>query len=483
MTQQKDPQAVLTQYWNFDTFRPLQKKIIEAVLAGKDCLALLPTGGGKSLCFQVPALCKSGTTIVISPLISLMEDQVANLVQKGISATYITSSLTAAQQFDRLQNSKKGLYKLVYVAPERLQNGIFKAIIAQLSITLIVIDEAHCISQWGQSFRPDYLEIATFIKTLPTKPTILALTATATPKTQQEIIAALCLKNPTVVADSFQRKNIQLVVFETKSHAVKLLTLLEIVITQKINSGIVYCSTRKTTEYVCAALQQLLPTITAAYYHGGMTALQRSNAQTAFLANTTQCIVATNAFGMGIDKPNIRFVVHYDAPISPENFYQEVGRAGRDGKPATSYTFYHAQDMQTQLEFHSTNMNKKQLWLLLTKAKTLQKILTTKSCKTKKLLTYFGQTVTTCHNCSSCLPKSKILKKILSPVDTHLLSKLQQIKKNIPHFTTTQAQYVSLLKPTTSKMLETIPGIGTGIQRESKKIILNLVLKSDTITA
>lgn len=330
--------GILKQYWGFDVFRPLQQDIIEAVLNGEDVLALLPTGGGKSLCYQVPALVQEGICLVISPLIALMKDQIENLRSKGIMALGIYAGMSRRQIAQTLKNAAYGDYKFLYLSPERLETSLFLEFLPALHINLIAVDEAHCISQWGYDFRPAYLRIAALRKELPDVP-LLALTASATPVVQQDICEKLQLKTPRHFQQSFVRPNLSYSVFCVDSKQAKLVDILSKV----QGTAIVYCKSRKR----CVELAGLISMhgIAAQFYHAGLGAGERNKRQEAWIKNNTRVIVCTNAFGMGIDKPDVRLVVHADAPDSLESYYQEAGRAGRDGKKSYAVLLYTEKDV------------------------------------------------------------------------------------------------------------------------------------------
>jgi ATP-dependent DNA helicase RecQ len=323
-----DEHFILKKYWGYDSFRPLQENIINAVMAKKDVLALLPTGGGKSLCFQVPAMMMDGICLVISPLIALMKDQVENLKRKGIPALAIYSGMHFMDVKKTLQNAAFGNYKFLYISPERLETNLFLEFLPAIKPCLIAVDEAHCISQWGYDFRPPYLRIANLREELPGVP-VIALTASATLPVQNDICEKLHFaKDQLRFQQSFSRPNLSYSVFEPVSKQTKLLEILKNV----SGSAIVYCKSRKQTQQVTDMLK--LNNIPAAFYHAGLNNDQRTTKQEQWINNVTRVIVATNAFGMGIDKPDVRVVIHYDVPENLENYYQEAGRAGRDGKRA-----------------------------------------------------------------------------------------------------------------------------------------------------
>lgn len=328
-----DIHSILNQYWGYHSFRPLQEDIIQTVLQKKDCLALLPTGGGKSMCFQVPTLVKPGLCLVISPLIALMKDQVENLRRKNITAFSIHSGLTRKEVINTLTLAGHSNCRFLYVSPERLETNLFKEYLHSFGVNLIAVDEAHCISQWGYDFRPSYLKIAALREELPGVP-ILALTASATEEVQKDICEKLLFSDYKIFRQSFSRPNLSYSAFNVPSRINKVLDILT-----KVNgTGIVYCRSRKRTKEISDLLNQ--NNISADYYHAGLAAELRNQKQDSWLKNNTRVIVCTNAFGMGIDKPEVRLVVHADAPDCLENYYQEAGRAGRDGKKSYAVLLY-----------------------------------------------------------------------------------------------------------------------------------------------
>ena len=329
--------SILQQYWHHSTFRPQQEAIIQSVTDGKDTLALLPTGGGKSICFQVPALMKDGLCLVISPLIALMKDQVENLQKRGITALAIHSGMSFYEVKQALQHAANGGFKFLYLSPERLETNLFKEFLFHLNISLIAVDEAHCISQWGYDFRPPYLRIANLREDLPNVP-LVALTASATPLVQDDIVAKLRFKEPNIFRQSFEKPNLSYSVFKTDSKINKAIEIIKNV----SGSSIIYCSNRRLTKEVAHLLS--LQNISSDFYHAGLSQEERNSKQEAWINNKTRVIVCTNAFGMGIDKADVRTVIHYDTPDCIENYYQEAGRAGRDAKKSYAVLLYRPED-------------------------------------------------------------------------------------------------------------------------------------------
>ena len=400
------PREALKRYFGYDSFRPGQEEIVSALLAGRDALAIMPTGAGKSLCYQVPALLLPGLTLVISPLISLMQDQVKGLNVAGIHAAFINSSLTETQIARALDLAAEGSYKLVYVAPERLESPVFRSFAAGADISMVTVDEAHCISQWGQDFRPSYLKILDFIDSLPRRPIVSAFTATATREVKDDIVCTLRLHNPKVLVTGFDRPNLYFQVERTRRKDDFVIQYLR---GHPGESGIIYCATRKNVD----KLQELLTEygFAATKYHAGLPAEARRKNQNDFIYDTAPVIVATNAFGMGIDKSNVRFVLHYNMPQSMENYYQEAGRAGRDGLPSQCVLLFSAQDviinkfLLDKKDF--AEMDDEEADLLrqrdLQRLQTMERYCQTTECLRNYILAYFGEHPTApCGNCGSC---------------------------------------------------------------------------------
>lgn len=336
----KTPKEALKAVFGYDSFRQGQESVINAVLDGRDILAVMPTGAGKSLCYQVPAMLLSGITLVISPLISLMQDQVKALNEAGVDAAFINSSLSEKEMHDTFKNASKGQYKIIYVAPERLMSEGFVRLAKGVEISMITVDEAHCISQWGQDFRPSYMDIAEFVNVLDKRPIISAFTATATQNVREDIICSLGLSNPYFLVTGFDRENLFFQVDKPQSKDRFILDYLD---RHKGESGIIYCATRKNVDSLYTLLKKR--NISVAKYHAGMSIEERKQMQDDFVFDYTSIVIATNAFGMGIDKSNVRFVIHYNMPSSMENYYQEAGRAGRDGLNSECILLFSPQDI------------------------------------------------------------------------------------------------------------------------------------------
>jgi len=375
---------VLKQYFGYDEFREGQARLIDALAGGKDALGVMPTGAGKSLCYQVPAMLLPGVTLVISPLISLMRDQVQALAANGIPAAFINSSLTEGQYNKAMANARSGQYKIIYIAPERLLAPSMLELAQVLDISLIAVDEAHCISQWGQDFRPSYLNIPEFVEGLPARPVLAAFTATATPRVREDILGTLELKEPLSIVTGFDRPNLY---FEVKQPKDKYLALVEY-LNENDGIGIVYCSTRKEVESVTERLTA--DGYSVARYHAGLTDGERSQSQDDFLYDRVRIIVATNAFGMGIDKSNVRFVIHYNMPQNVESYYQEAGRAGRDGLPSDCILFYARKDINTVLFLINKSENPDEIARNRQLLNKMEGYCETDGCLRQYMLKYFG---------------------------------------------------------------------------------------------
>lgn len=418
----------LRRYFGYTSFRPGQDRMVDAILSGRDALGVMPTGAGKSICYQVPALMLKGITFVVSPLVSLMGDQVRALKEAGARPSYLNSSLTPGQQNTVLKRASEGWYQIMYVAPERLADPRFLAFAQAaaapggIGVPLVAIDEAHCVSQWGQDFRPSYLRIAEFIEALPQRPVLAAFTATATDRVRADIAGMLRLHHPETVVTGFDRANLSFNVEELGDKA-KVKRIIEYARSHADESGIVYCSTRKAVDAVSEELAEALEPqgIRVARYHAGMAPADRDANQRAFIDDAAPVMVATNAFGMGIDKPNVRYVIHHNVPESIEAYYQEAGRAGRDGDPASCYLLWNGNDFrlrrflidqdqeQDVLTPEEREQSRQNRYRLLTQ---MEGYCQTMGCLREYILRYFGDedaaraaasTERGCGNCSNCL--------------------------------------------------------------------------------
>lgn len=405
---EKEMYQTLKNIFGYDEFRNGQKEIIESVMNGQDVLGIMPTGAGKSICYQLPALLLPGITVVVSPLISLMIDQVKALNDAGIHAAYINSSLTENQINKALYNATCGRYKIVYVAPERLETARFFEFVMNADISMITVDEAHCISQWGQDFRPSYLKIVNLINSLPQRPIVSAFTATATKQVSDDIRKILNLNNPYVCVTGFDRSNL---FFDVITSRHKDNDMLDYVLSHKGESGIIYCSTRKNVDKVYDILKR--NGVPAARYHAGLDNETRKSNQESFIYDETPVIVATNAFGMGIDKSNVRYVLHYNMPQCIENYYQEAGRAGRDGESAECLLLFSVQDIIINKFLINNKESKNELSVEeqqeltrndFRRLKKMELYCTGDGCYREYMLNYFGEHTQShkCDNCGNC---------------------------------------------------------------------------------
>ncbi|WP_212391249.1 DNA helicase RecQ [Sporosarcina beigongshangi] len=389
---------ILTTYFGYPSFRTGQEQVIRGVMQGQDTLCVMPTGGGKSVCYQVPALVMEGTVLVISPLISLMKDQVDALHQVGIPAAYINSSLSSEEYFGTMELAMEGKYRLLYVAPERLDSLAFKNQLRQMTIPMIAIDEAHCISQWGHDFRPSYRNISSIVSLFDEKPVVLALTATATPDVREDICRQLGISEANTVMTGFERANLTFSVVKGQGREkfVK-----DYVKKNDGEAGIIYAATRKAVDSVYETLRK--SGVAVAKYHAGLGDVERQSEQDRFLMDEATVMVATNAFGMGIDKSNIRYVIHYQMPKNMESYYQEAGRAGRDGLDSACTILFSSQDVQTQRFLIDQSQDESRIPAELEKLQSMIDFCHTEACLQKFIITYFGETdVVNCGRCANC---------------------------------------------------------------------------------
>lgn len=409
-----DKLSVLKDYFGHDSFRDGQEQIVDALLDGRDALCIMPTGAGKSMCYHIPALLFDGVTIVVSPLISLMKDQVGSLVQSGVPAAYINSSLSYPQFLRVLSNTEHGKYKIIYVAPERLLTDGFLDTCKKIKISMVAVDEAHCVSQWGQDFRPSYLKIVSFIKSLENRPIVGAFTATATNDVKEDIKKILRLENPFEITTGFDRPNLFFGVIKSSSKDEKLIDLIR---ERGDRSGIVYCATRKNVESVCELLCD--NGFSATRYHAGLDEYERRKNQEDFVFDRKNIMVATNAFGMGIDKSNVTYVIHYNMPKNIESYYQEAGRAGRDGGEADCILLYSPKDVRLNRFMIENSEGNDELTIEeneqirerdFERLKHMTFYSTTNDCLRGFILRYFGgDKKAYCGKCSNCLSVHKLV--------------------------------------------------------------------------
>lgn len=399
---QKDIYSALKEYYGYDSFRPGQEEVINEIMSGRPVLAVLPTGAGKSVCFQLPALLMDGLTIVVSPLISLMKDQTESLTRRDIPAAFLNSTLNNNEYGKILFNASQGKYKFLYVSPERLSNENFRKFAKKANIKFVAVDEAHCVSQWGRSFREEYYAIPEFLETLPQYPLVAAFTASATEEVREDICNRLGIVGAKTVVTGFDRPNLRLMVQKSLD---KDRDTVEFLAKHKNSCGVIYCSTRRNVEKVTDFINKL--GYKALRYHAGLGPSERRDNQQEFLDGKCQIIVATNAFGMGIDKPDVRWVLHYNMPKDLESYYQEAGRAGRDGKESECLLLFNKEDMRTNT--YLIEHGDRDVSTIIHEKKLLEYMLgfaTTKTCLRKYMLNYFGErTEDNCHNCSNCFSK------------------------------------------------------------------------------
>ncbi|WP_338753221.1 DNA helicase RecQ [Bacillus sp. FJAT-52991] len=392
-------QQLLQSHFGYSAFRKGQERAIEHVLAGRNTICVMPTGGGKSICYQIPALVLQGTTIVISPLISLMKDQVDTLLEVGIPAAYINSSLSPKEVRETMTAAKHGEYKLLYIAPERLESFSFIEELREITIPLVAVDEAHCISQWGHDFRPSYRQIQRLADMLVRRPIVLALTATATPQVRDDICRLLSIDDSHTVMTGFERENLSFSVIQGQDRQ---LFLKDYIKKNEKEAGIIYAATRKTVDQLFEQLKKSNVAVTR--YHAGMSDVERMSEQDRFLTDQASVMVATNAFGMGIDKSNIRYVLHFQLPKNMESYYQEAGRAGRDGLPSECILLYSSQDVQTQRFLIDQSQERERIPKELEKLQLMVDYCHTESCLQSFIVKYFGETSSEpCGRCGNCI--------------------------------------------------------------------------------
>lgn len=407
------PEQALKILFGYDSFRAGQKSVIDSILTGRDAFAVMPTGAGKSVCYQIPAVLLPGITLVISPLISLMQDQVKALNEAGVPAAFINSSLSEKDYNETIRRARQGVYKIIYIAPERLVTEGFLALAKSVPISMVTVDEAHCISQWGQDFRPSYMKIVEFVKTLEKRPIISAFTATATETVREDIVCTLGLQNPFTLVNGFDRENL---FFQVEKPKNKEQYILKYISRHSGDSGIIYCATRKNVDNIYELLKS--KGISVGKYHAGMSAGERKKMQDDFVFDYTSIVVATNAFGMGIDKSNVRFVIHYNMPQSMENYYQEAGRAGRDGLDAKCILLFSPQD----IVINRFLLDHKEMQDLdpadretvrerdVRRLQVMERYCYTTECLRNYILKYFGENPEKpCQDCGNCLREFETL--------------------------------------------------------------------------
>ena len=407
------PEQALKILFGYDSFRAGQKSVIDSILAGRDAFAVMPTGAGKSVCYQIPAVLLPGITLVVSPLISLMQDQVKALNEAGVPAAFINSSLSEKDYNETIRRARQGIYKIIYIAPERLVTEGFLALAKSVPVSMVTVDEAHCISQWGQDFRPSYMKIVEFVKTLEKRPIISAFTATATETVREDIVCTLGLQNPFTLVNGFDRENLFFQVDKPKN---KEQYILKYISGHSGDSGIIYCATRKNVDNIYELLKS--KGISVGKYHAGMSAEERKKMQDDFVFDYTSIVVATNAFGMGIDKSNVRFVIHYNMPQSMENYYQEAGRAGRDGLDAKCILLFSPQD----IVINRFLLDHKEMQDLdpadretvrerdVRRLQVMERYCYTTECLRNYILRYFGENPEKpCQDCGNCLREFETL--------------------------------------------------------------------------
>ena len=492
--------ALMFRHFGHKSFRGAQEKLVTALLEGRDALGIMPTGAGKSMCYQIPALMLPGITLVVSPLISLMQDQVRALKAAGIAGAYLNSSLTPGQYAKALNNAARGMYKIIYVAPERLETREFQRFARSVEISMLAVDEAHCVSQWGHDFRPSYLGIEGFAASLPVRPVMGAFTATATPEVRDDILAHLGLREPEVAVTGFDRENL---FFSVARPTDRMATLLEFVKARPDESGIVYCSTRKNVERVAEVLKD--NGIPAAGYHAGMDEETRRAVQNEFLFDRVRVMAATNAFGMGIDKRNVSYVVHFNMPRNMESYYQEAGRAGRDGSEAECLLLYNGSDVHTARFLIDKSLEESDLDQKtraarrkneLGKLRSMERYCSTSGCLRHYILAYFGEkSPEKCGKCSSCRQKARVMSTLKTPAVQQTAKQQQKSlyellrsvrmdfaeKAGLPPeliFTDRTLQLMAKDKPQNENDMKNIPGVGPVKYQAYGKTFLRVIQRN-----
>lgn len=477
---------LLKQYFGYDDFREGQEELIDSILSGKDTFGIMPTGSGKSICYQIPALMMPGITLVISPLISLMKDQVRALNQAGIHAAYLNSSLSYNQYLLALNYASQGKYKIIYAAPERLDTEEFLNFAKNVTISMLTVDEVHCVSRWGQDFRPSYLKIVDFIECLPKRPIVSAFTATATREVKEDVICILGLQNPTVVLTGFDRKNLYFEVRKPKDKFKELCKYLE---KRKNDAGVIYSNTRKEVEDICERLEKLGYSVVR--YHAGLSAEERRINQDKFVFDESKIIVATNAFGMGIDKSNVRFVVHYNMPKDIESYYQEAGRAGRDGLPAECILFYAGKDVVVNQYMidndREVELDDETMELVKERDRERLKKMTfycfTTDCLRNYLLQYFGEShLICCENCSNCL--TQFVEEDVTKISMKIFDCINELNYPMGKVTVAGIVHGSNRKTITERNLNQLNTFGSLKEISEKKIrqIIDFLIFNDYIS-